>query len=287
MIKKILYSIFLTGILCLCALSVKLMYEADDKYIIEIDPSKVQMQDLSLEEKFEVTITDIPVTLETSCRVMPDDEYALNVYDFECKKNEFSTQIKVGQIIMPDDVIAIVKGKEIKASTKMKCLTISNEDESSHIKFLDYSKLYLEAQIPEKYLSYDLMSYTYNLKNDNTSLQAELSYLDYAVRDGNIIAKFSYNTNDTLLYPGTEFDISTELEVKKGVVGVLLSCVEVEGDRYYVNIASESGLIRHEVKIGTINNGMVEIVSGLSAGTKVTYVNGSQSLGAVLESSND
>ena len=86
MIKKILYSIFLAGILCLCALSVKLMYEADDKYIIEIDPSKVQMQDLSLEEKFEVTITDIPVTLETSCRVMPDDEYALNVYDFECKK---------------------------------------------------------------------------------------------------------------------------------------------------------------------------------------------------------
>lgn len=269
--KRILFYLFVICLLFLSVFSVILAYRNDDNSTIQIDPGEVtpvtDMDDVAL-----VTRGTVADCLTVGATVAPANENCLTVFYIPGEKETITLFAAVGAEMKKDDKVAERGNEKYTCSGEMKCVDIQWNEDGCEVVCLDYSKLYLSAMIPVKYLQYDLFSKSYTFyTEDRSEIKAKLSYLDYIDQNGLVAAKFLIEETKQHLLPGTSVQCDTTLFEKKDALVLPLLFVMERGGQYYVEILENGNIHNQKIEIGMIGTNYVEILSGVSEGDQILY----------------
>lgn len=282
--KKLLFFLLITGIVFLCVLSVRLMYQADDKYTVQIPASSVQVSQYSMDDIYTVEKSDLPVNMQISGIIAPSDDAAMKDISIDTNVNGIELLVTQGQILQPEEPYAEVWGKPHTVKSPMRCHSITWREDGCTLRFLDYSTLYAEAMIPQTYLKYDLNSLDYTATAEDVSFPVRMSFSDSFVSEGYVSAQFELSELRTDLLPGTELVIETTLETKKDVPVVPLSFIIVADHQYFVQTTDDLMTLQSTaVEIGEIYENMAEIKSGLNEGTMLVLPSSALTLASQTE----
>lgn len=277
--KKIFTGIFAIILIATSVLSLALMYRNDNKYNLQLDPDKIGMMNRDVNDIWQVGRTSVIVKLNSSSVIAPSNQDALKTVSITGKKEAIALNLKVGDIIDKNFVFAKKSNTEFKASSRMKCISITWEDDTCNVIFLDYSKLYIEAKLPYHSTRYDLFSLLFSFSSNGETFNGDLIYLDYVIENDTILAKFKYENEDILLLPGTKVTLDTALNKKENVIAIPTLFVMVRGDEYFAQVLGEDESIKIvPIQIGAVGIDNVEILSGISENDNVLCPNEEQSL---------
>lgn len=287
MIKKIFIVISALILISTSVLSLILMYRNDNKYNLQLDPDKIGTIDREVDDIWQVGRTNVIVKLTANSIVAPSNQDALKTVSITGKKNAITLNLKAGDIVNKNFVFAKKSNTEFKASSLMKCISITWEDDCCNIIFLDYSKLYIEAKLPSYSTSYDLFSLVFSFSSSGKKFNGDLIYLDYMIENDTILAKFKYENEDILLLPGTKVTLDTVLEKKENVIAIPTLFVMVKGEEYFAQVLGDDESINIvPIQIGAIGIDNVEVLSGISENDIVLCPDEEQSLSYRLSQNN-
>lgn len=283
-LKKLLFFLFVAAIVLLCAYSVRLMYQADDKYTVQIPAAAIQTAQYSEDDLYPVRKGDLRVMMQISGTVAPASDGAFTDIPIDTNVNGIKVRAEQGHLLQKDEPYADVWGRPHAVESPMRCHSINWREDGCTIRFLDYRKLYAEAQIPQEYLSYDLFSCDFTAKTDTLSLPVTLDFEDSFVNGGNVKAHFKFSELCAELLPGTELTIETELETKKDVLLVPAEYIIAVDDKYSVQTTADMRNVQvKEIELGAVTDNIAEIKDGLSEGEMLVLPSGAMSLAAQME----
>lgn len=286
MLKKVGFYICIGFILILCTYSIYLMYQTDANYKVSLEDNDIILEN-SDDEIYVVGLEDIIQSISLVGSVVPayEDE-RVEIY-IEGKVADINKYIQVGSVIEKDVVYAAYKGKEYKANSKMYCIGIKEDLNGVKFEFVDYSKLYIEIGIPEKYALESLYDKEVSLMCNGIEFSGNISFLDGYCIDGFVRSKVIYQNEEMLLRPGTKCDANIIIQQKENVVAVPLEFVmysEFE-DEYRVLIVDGDKTITRTIKVGIIGDEMVEIASGVKENDCIMIPRDEMSLKYYLDNS--
>lgn len=265
MAKKIVFYICIGIILVLCTYSIYLMHKTDANYKVSLEENDIVFQN-SDDEIYVVGLEEVTQSIDVVGNVVPvyaDERVEIFI---EGKLSDINKRVQIGSVIEKDAVYAVYGGKEYKANSKMRCIGIKEDSNGVMFEFIDYSKLYIEVRIPEKYASEALCNKGVTLVCNGNEFLGNISFLDAYCVDGYVTSNITYKNEEVLLRPGTECNAVILTQQKENVVAVPLEYViysEFE-DEYKLMIVDGEKTITKTIKIGIIGDKMIEIVSGVN-----------------------
>ncbi|MGN0379368.1 MAG: efflux RND transporter periplasmic adaptor subunit [Butyrivibrio sp.] len=265
MLKKVGFYICIGCILILCTYSIYLMYQIDANYKVSLEKDDIFFEN-SDDEIHVVGLDNVTKSISVEGRVVPVYEDERTEVCIEGKPSDIEIYVNKGSVLDKGFVYALYNGKEYKADSKMHCIGINQDDNGVVFEFIDYSKLYIELCIPEKYALESLCGKNVELIHDGSSFSGEISYIDGYCTDGVVRGEVKYKNQEILLRPGTKCNANIIISQKENVVVVPLEFImysEFE-DEYRVMIVDGDKTINRTIKVGIIGDSMVEIISGIS-----------------------
>ena len=287
MLKKIGFYICIVVIMGLCIYSIYLMHHIDANYEVSFDDGEVIYIN-EIEEIYAVKRQNVIQTVQLEGMVVPvyGDENVEVVVEGEIA--DIKRFIQVGNVIEKDAIYASHDGREYKAKARMQCIGISEVDNGIRFEFVDYSKLYMEIGIPEKYIVDSLYNKEVLLTYNDREFKGNISFIDGYCNDGVVKATVVYKNEEELLRPGTKCNVGITIQYKENVLAVPLDYMmysETE-DAYKVMLVSEnSSTVSVGVKVGIIGDDMVEIISGVKENSCIALPRDEMSLRYYLRNS--
>lgn len=282
MLKKIWFSFLLLLLCTLCVYSIVLMYQNDRNFELEVGQLK---EEVDLTDTYNVGKGDIKQEITVKGKVSPMDEEAVYQVNIIGKPSSVKINIKEGDLVKKDTVIAKYKNKEYKVKSSMYCIRINKSESGISIALLDYSKLYITLSMPVNYIEDDLQKKKCNIVCGKETFEGTITYIDAFCTDNAVSVKAEYDTNQFKLRPGTDCTASIVLEEKKNVITVPTSLVlynEIEKE-YRVLLVNDETMRTQTIEVGIISNDMVEVISGLSENDIVSFPAVEKSLQFYLE----
>lgn len=288
MLKKISFYLCITFIVVLCVYSIYLMYRNDANYEVVLDENEIIADD-NADETYIVGYDNVieSISLTGSAQPVYEDE-RVEIY-IEGKAEDIYKYVKAGDVIEKNAIYASYKGKEYKANSKMQCIDIQEDDGGVIFQFVDYSKLYIEIGIPEKYADSSLRDKEVEVVYNDTSFTGNITYIDGYCNENVVSSKITYANEDILLRPGTKCQVNIIIQNKENVVAVPLEFViysEYE-DEYRIMLVEGDKTITQTIKIGVIGDSMVEVISGLNADACIMMPRDEMSLKYYLNNSEE
>jgi len=264
MLKKAVFYISVVIIILLCVYSIILMYQADTKYDVSIDSNEIQIN--KVEEIYTVKKGDVTQTITLRGTVAPFyEEERIEVF-VENNLDKIEKFVKSGDILEENQVYAKCDEYEYKAESKLKCVSVDNKENGVLFVFIDYGKLYIDVNIPEKYAEDSLYNKNVSVNSKEMNFSGEISYIDAYCNSGTINSRISYKNKEILLRPGAECSVTVTLDQKKDVLRVPLHYIIYSeyDDIYRVLLSDGKKSMNIEVEVGIIGDEFVEIISGVS-----------------------
>lgn len=280
MLKKLCFSFLMIVIICLCVISIIFMYKSNRIYDVTFDNNLLESLAADLSDAYTVSKGNVIMKVAIKGIVVPNNEEALTFQTIEANKKDVQILVKAGQVVRKDDTIASYKTKTLKASNLMKCISIQSKDGEITIIFLDYSKLYIEANIPVNYINDNLYLKDVQILCNNNTFVGSIQYLDYVCIDNKVSSKINYENEKVLLMPGMNCKISMVIDEKKGVIIVPLEYIIYikEEDKYQVQIVQGNESFTKNIEVGLIGEDNAQIISGLCVNDKILYPREEKSL---------
>ena len=264
MIKKIGFYICIGCILILCTYSIYLMYKTDANYKVLLDNDEIAYEK-SDDEIYKVGLDNVSKTISVEGSVVPVyGEEQMQVL-IEGNASNIVLYIKEGDVINKDFVYATYNGKEYKAESMLRCVDVNQDENGVAIEFIDYSKLYIELCIPEKYATDSMYNKKVELTNNEKSFMGEISYIDGYCNEGLVRLNIKYNNQKIMLRPGAKCNANIVISKKKNVKAVPLEFVMYSAfeDEYSAMLVDGDANMTSKVEVGIVGDSMVEILSGV------------------------
>lgn len=282
--KKLLFFLFIITIIILCIISVQLMYKSEDKYSINIERSDIQTIQYSADDIYIAEKENLQIKLKITGTVAPCTNDAYTNIEFKTNVDGIELLASSGQNIHPDAPYANIWDIPRYIDHTMRFQNIEWHEDGCVFHFLDYNKLYVEAEIPIKYLQYDLYSYDYAGIINNEKFLLKMSYEDCFVQNDSVKVRFDFDTIQTSILPGTSLLIETIVEEKADVILIPTNYVIVNNDKHFVQIiTAEDELKMVEVFLGELSDDSIEIISGLKEGDQIILPAENMSLANQME----
>lgn len=288
MLKKAGFYISVTTIVLLCIYSIYLMYQTDTRYDVSIDSSEIVVSN-SDDEIYLIKTGDVIKTINLRGTVAPlYDTERIEVY-VEGVSAKIEKCVEAGDILDENSVYAKCNGYEYKTDSKWRCVSVETKANGVVFVFIDYSKLYIDVNIPEEYAKESLYEKEVEVKNNETEFSGDISYIDVYCSGGMVNSRVTYNSKEILLRPGTECSVSIVLSQKEDVVVVPLEYVIYSKyeDEYRVMLVEGNKTITTKVKIGIIGDEVVEVISGVNENDCIMLPSTEMSLDYYLSNSKE
>lgn len=285
MFRKILFTVCMLIITGICIYSIMLVDESDEYYDVSLDESDIKYK-VPEDDLYTVTIGNVAQKIVIAGEIMPvHADEVLEVF-IEGKVDEIKTHVSVGEVIGPDNVYAEYKKQLYKTSSVSCCIAIEKKDNGMVIRFLDYSKLYLGVNIPEKYINNDMKNKKIKVNYNGNDFEGVITFVDNYSVDGKVFAQIQYANQEFLLRPGSTCIAEIIIAEKEEVVTVPVEFViynEISNEYSIMKYSDEMPYIQN-VDVGLVGNDYVEIQYGLCEGDVIVYPKDEMSLRHYLQS---
>lgn len=284
MAKKVWFYIWLIFISAVCIFSIYLMYKNDSSYTVSIRPEDVEIVDDDW-ELYTVGVSNVKNIIVLNGEIVPSHESEVVDTCIQGSSASIKKYVKEGEVLESDTVFAEYKGKQYKTKGIVRCISIQESNTYTIFSFLDYSKLYVQAEIPEKYAIDALVEREVSIKCNQEVLVGRVTYLDSYCENGFVRVNIAYNNEEVLLRPGSKCKVELLAEEKENVMALPLEFVvySEEDDEYRVLIVRDDMVFNQSISVGVIGDEMVEIVSGLTLEETVKLPDSEMSLKYYLE----
>lgn len=263
MLKKVMFYAWIIFISVICVYSIYLMYKSGVNYEVSIDDVSYENNN---DDMYQVGRADVVNRLVIGGEVAPvHEEEQLEIF-IEGNKDDIKIYAGEGNILENGAVYAEYKGVQYKAPNKMYCLKTEKTDDGVKILFLDYSRLYIRAHIPEKYASAPIIKQQIDVKCNENSFAGTIAYVDGYCIDGMVDIRIDYPNQDVLLRAGAGCSMNIVLEEKNDVIAVPTSHVMyIPADESYRVLVVEGGAsVSRRIEVGVIGDEMAEVRQGLN-----------------------
>lgn len=284
MLKKITFYFSMLLITGICIYSVIIMNKTDARYEVNLDEEDIS-NDISEQDLYVVSKGDVSQKLVLNGTISPiygDEMYEVFV---EGKASDIKSYVSLGQIVNKDEVYAEFKNKEYKANNKICCIGIEQNDIGVKYTFLEYSKLYVQIKVPEENITDSINGKTVSVFCNNIKFEGKVTFVDNYCIDGFVSVKVEYKNEEILLRPGSSCVVEMVLDEKTDVIVVPTACVIYDeySDEYRVMLYDGSASYTKTIEIGIIGDGVVEVISGMSADETIVFPRAEMSLKYYLD----
>lgn len=265
MLKKCLFYLWIGFLAVICIYSIYLMYQNDSNYNISIEKEDISYES-SNNETYSVKVGNVVKSINITGQIMPvyaEEQVKINI---EGKSANIKKNVSVGDMIEKDTIFAEYNGNKYRAESKMCCIEITENEEGVSFVFLDYSKLYVEVGMPEKYISEMLCNKEVMISCNEENIKGNIEYIDYYCENGEVKTIIKYQNEEILLRPGSECMVNILIEEKKDVLAVPLQFIiysETDNEFRVMSLEGDMTYTKN-IEVGVIGNEMVEIISGIN-----------------------
>ena len=284
MLRKLWFFFLVVVITGISIYSIVLMYQNDQKYEVLIDSKQVSQDALDKNDMYMVSTGDVYERISLEGTIEPINESEMNEVNIQGNISKIKVFVSVGKIVNKNEVYAEYRGKKYIADNKMCCIGLVKDNRNININFLDYSKLYIQLEVPQKYADSIKINQEVNVIYNERKFIGNVSYIDQYCQEGKVKVRVSYNNEKEIVRPGSSCKASLVMNQKKNVVSVPLEFIVYEQklNVYKVLLINGNTSSSQEVKIGIIGQDNAEILSGLNINDNILLPSSEMSLAYYL-----
>ncbi len=196
---------------------------------------------------------------------------------FRVEKNNLNTELNLKKFVKKDEIILKLKSGNIIAPFSgvlgYRGITENVLDTSNSVIVTldDISKIYTDIKIPEKFapilkrgLPVIVKFSGFKDKEYNGVVEGVSSRVNAETRS--ILTRIEVNNENSELIPGSLLEVKLIFN-KRNSLSIPDTSIILEGNKAYVyKVSDENIASRSEINIGTRDEGVVEIISGLNTG---------------------
>jgi len=183
----------------------------------------------------------------------------------EVKKGDLILNLKSGNILAPFDGILGYTGltEDIFISDNIFIITLD-----------DNSTIYSDIKVPESYAPFIKKGLPVEAKVSsykNKIFTGEIDFISSRINADtrSLLSRVKINNNNLDLLSGSLLEITVKFNLRNSL-SVPDTSIMMEGEKSYIYIVSDENITNKvEVKIGSRENGKVEIISGINEGDQI------------------
>ncbi len=199
---------------------------------------------------------------------------------FRIQKNELLSEITLKNYVNKGDIIAKLKDKNIIAPFSgilgYRGLTedVLGTDNSIIITLDDSSIIYVDLKIPEAFASMIIKNLPVDAKFSgykNKIYKGKVDNFSSRINADtrSLLTRVKIENDNFELIPGSLLEVSVKFNERESL-GIPDTSVMLEGNKSYVyKVMQDNSINKLEIKIGTRNEGFVEIISGINLGDTI------------------